>query len=164
MRLQMNREWFEREVKLEEGQDVSAGLSTFPAEQKDKDLSAQPAAELTGCCTNLRVVGKLVNLRRRERGLTLEALAEKADLELDEVCAIDSGRWEHPKPRTIQKVASVLDLPPRKLMQLSGLVQARDRSLQDAALHFAARAQDLEALTPEESRALQEFVRYLSEG
>jgi hypothetical protein len=162
MRVTMSKEWFERAVANEEGLEVSAGLGS-PAvvlAAKDETLTEE---EPCRSYADLAVFGKLVNLRRRERRLTLEALAQEADLGLDEVCAIDSGRWEHPKPRTVRNLASVLSLPHSKLMQLSGLMQARNQSLQDAAVHFAARAENLEALSPQEAQALQEFVKYLSE-
>ncbi len=163
MKLTMSREWFEREVQLEEGLDVSVGLNAPAA--RDVDDRAEPAvSEGIGSCADLAVFGKLVNLRRRERGMTLEALAEKAAVGLDEVCAIDSGRWERAKSQTVHNLAAALALPDAKLMQLSGLVTERDYSLQDAAVHFAARAQVLEALTPGEAQALDEFVRYLSEA
>ena len=160
MRLNLNREWFARRAELEGDLEVAAGLSTADA------LIAETArARREGRSEGtLLAFARLINLKRRERRLTLEALAEQADIDLEELCAIERGELSDPPPRTVYKLAEVLHLPPGKLMQLSGLTEARDEEFCREAVRFHARSQPVERLSREEEKALQEFVKYLSEG
>jgi hypothetical protein len=49
-------------------------------------------------------------------------------------------------------------------MELAGLVQRRDDKLTAAAVRFAAKAEPMAKLSPEERDALEEFVRVLAES
>jgi len=107
--------------------------------------------------------GRLVELRRRERGLTVESLASKADLELADLVAIEDCTTAVPEPRTVFKLAQALELPPRRLMQLSGLTESRDEGFAEAALRFAARSKPVDQLSKEEHDALAELVKIMCE-
>jgi len=106
---------------------------------------------------------KLVELRRRQYGLSAEALADKAAIDLEEVVNIERGEGIVPEPRTVRQLAQVLQLPERKLQQLAGLVEAKDNRLREATVRFAARSEPVENLLPEEQEALEEFVKLLAE-
>ena len=107
---------------------------------------------------------KLIQLNRRKHRLSSERLAELADVELAELVAIECGEGQTPEPRTVHQLARVLGLPAQKLMQLSGLVVARDERLVQSAVRFAARSESIEKLTPTEQDALDEFVKILAEA
>jgi hypothetical protein len=49
------------------------------------------------------------------------------------------------------------------MLQLSGNVIARDQTLGQEAVRFAARSESVEKLNKDEQRALEEFVKFLSE-
>lgn len=105
---------------------------------------------------------RFIDLARRQRKLTIEALADAADLELSELVAI-LGEHSAPSTRAVYKLATVLGVSVRKLLELSGLAEVRDPTLAEAAVRFAARSEPTVALTKEERAALDEFVKVLVE-
>jgi transcriptional regulator with XRE-family HTH domain len=107
---------------------------------------------------------KVIQLQRRSRGLSVEQLAENADVDIVEVIEIENGRFDVPETRTVFNLAAALQLPAKRLLQLSGLTQAKDDpELRQAALRFAARSGSVEKLTKEEQEALEELVKIMAE-
>lgn len=106
---------------------------------------------------------KLIELRRRERRLSVEQLAQRADIDLGEVVSLERGDACKPEPRTVYKLAAVLALPEDTLMQLSGLTEPKDSRFAEEAIRFAARSEPINKLSREEHDALEEFVKFLSE-
>src|SRR5438067_13336131 len=122
MRLNVDRTWYERNVGLEEGAEVSAGPLT-------PDTLMAELAHVRGqreCGGTRQALAWLINLRRRERQLSLEGLAEKADIDLRELWCIEQAEEMDLAPRTVYQLAEVLHLPAAKLMQLSGLTTEQD--------------------------------------
>jgi HTH-type transcriptional regulator, competence development regulator len=154
MELKIQREWLAKMAEQEANGIVSVGGLVTLAELTSKEHNVG--------ATERSALSQLVQWQRRNLRLTMEALAKKADVDLDEVLMIETGH-EAPEARTIFKIAGALQLPPNKLMTLAGLVKDRDPSLGNAALRFAACSAPVEALTPEETRALEEFVRALGD-
>jgi transcriptional regulator with XRE-family HTH domain len=109
------------------------------------------------------VFGRLIKLARRERGLTVEALANAANVELSEIVAIETEHDVVPKPRTVFQLAQVLKLPAPTLTELAGLAQPR-KALSEAAVRFAARSEPTTKLTEDEKEAFEEFVKVLAEA
>jgi transcriptional regulator with XRE-family HTH domain len=106
--------------------------------------------------------GKLVELSRRQLGLNREELAQKADIDVAELLGIERAKNAKVEPRTVFKLSQVLRLPPTRLMELAGLAVRSDRRLDDAAVRFAACSEPVDRLSPDEQRALQEFVQTLA--
>jgi len=106
---------------------------------------------------------RLLQLARRERRLSLEQLAQKADIDLGELVKIEADESFKPTPRTIHQLAEFLKLPAKKLMVLAGLLQVKDFGLQQASVRFAARSEPVEDVSPEEHAALEEYVKFLNE-
>jgi HTH-type transcriptional regulator, competence development regulator len=105
---------------------------------------------------------RFIDLARRKKRLTVEALADAANVELTELLGILEQHLV-PSTRTVYNLAGVLGVPPRRLLELSGLAEARDADLAEAAVRFAARSEPTAALTKEERAALDEFVTVLVE-
>jgi transcriptional regulator with XRE-family HTH domain len=154
MKLKIQREWLAKMAQLEDNGIVSVGGLVTLAEQTSKEHNLG--------ATERSALSQLMQWQRRKLRLTVEALAKKADVDLDEVLMIENGH-ESPEARTIFKIAGALQLPPNKLMTLAGLVEDRDPSLGNAALRFAACSAPVKALTPDEAKALEEFVRALGD-
>ena len=106
---------------------------------------------------------RLFQLARRERRLSLEKLAEKADVDLAVLVKIETDEAFEPDLRTVHQLASVLDLPAKKLMVLAGLLQVKDAGLQQASVRFAARSEPIGNVSPEEHAAFEEYVKFLNE-
>ncbi len=158
MSIQMNNDkaWLSKMAMDEEYACVSAGGLYIRMVDEQQTTRKHPANDLL-------VLGRLVELARREKGMSVSAIAEEAQLDLTEVLAIEQGRMTDPEPRVLFMLAKSLDLPIRGLMELGGLMEQRDKSLEAAAVRFAANSEPTEQLTPLEKEALKEFVKVLAE-
>lgn len=165
MKLNLSNEWLAKRAAEEEGYEVSTGrfdLDPLLAEAKRAEASSMHvvSTELEGPRT---AFGMLVNLWRRKKGIRLDQLAERADVDLAELIAIEQDVRYIPEPRTVYQLAHTLGVPTDRMLQLSGNTVVRDSHLGEEAVRFAARADPVEKLTKDEHRALEEFVKYLSE-
>lgn len=107
---------------------------------------------------------QLIELSRRKRRLTVEQLAEQADIDVSQLIEIEEGECVSAEPRTVFKLAQVLNFPNDRLMELSGLHKTRDRRLTEATVRFAARSEPVNILSAEEEEVLQEYVKVLVES
>lgn len=159
MRLERSKEWWLSRARREGDAVIGAGLLAFDPAPEERATSAHGAA-----VEETRIAfGKFVNLMRRRRGLSLERLADVADLDASELLVIEDNVHYVPEPRTVYKLAQTFDVSQRRLMQLAGLSAANDVGLRQEAVRFAARSEALQKLTPEEASALEAFVAVLSE-
>jgi HTH-type transcriptional regulator, competence development regulator len=161
MKLDITKEWFEKNLDKEDKAIVSAG--SFSASKLD-GLEQPARRQSSEPCAVQSAFGMLVSLSRRKKGWSAEKLSEQARIDLEELVMIEQGSEYVPEPRTVCQLAELLNLPEDKLLELSGNTVARDKHLQNAAVKFAARAQSMEKLSREEKTALEEFVKQMSGG
>lgn len=159
MRLERTKDWWMTRARREGDAAIGAGLLAFdPApEVRPSSTPATPGEE-----TRI-AFGKFVNLMRRRRGLSMEQLANAADLDASELLEIEADLHYVPEPRTVYRLAQTFEVSQRRLMQLAGLTAANDVGLRQEAVRFAARSESVQKLTPEENSALEAFVAVLSE-
>jgi transcriptional regulator with XRE-family HTH domain len=155
MKVMVTKEWCRAKARLEEDAEVGVGL-----------LALDPLAE--SCAPRHEeepqiAFSRFVQLMRRKKKLSVEELAEEADLDLGELVSIEENMHRDPEPRTVYQLAKTFGVPIKKLSQLAGLVVARDPGFSQEALRFAARSEPIEKLTPEENAALESFIAVLSE-
>ena len=152
-----NKEWLLRMADAEDNCELAVGGLAH-----ELGLLEQP--EQSFAPPTRGAFARLIELRRREQRLSVEELAEKADVELPELLDIEHGELTSPpEVRTVFNLATTLKLPQQRLMQLAGLAEAKDEGFRDAAVRFAARSESIDKLTREEHRALEEFVKFLAE-
>ncbi len=158
MKLKMTKEWLLKNIDKEDKAIVSAGsfclgkLDALEELSKEKKEVDKPVPAF----------GRLINLSRRSKGLTMEKLAELARVDLDEILNIEETSEYTAEPRTVCQLAQVLQLPEDRVLELSGNRVARDKQLHEDAVKFAASAQSLEKLSPIEKQALEHFVQRLA--
>jgi HTH-type transcriptional regulator, competence development regulator len=159
MKFNRDRNWLIKRAEQEDLHFISVGglISRIDPEWQ-AEVSATPLVEATKAA-----FVRLLQLARRERRLTLEALADKADVDLAELVKVETDESFKPTPRTVHQLAAFLKLPAKKLMVLAGLLQVKDFGLQQASVRFAARSEPVEDLTPEEHAAFEEYVKFLNE-
>lgn len=109
------------------------------------------------------VFGRLIEYARRAKNLSVEELADRADVDLAEVVDIERHEDAVPAPRTVYQLATVLELPAGMLAEVAGLAKARG-AVSEAALRFAARSEPTATLSKAEREALEEFVKVLVEA
>jgi len=149
--------WLERAAR-EEGRTIGAGT---PGPSVMEERSPGVAA-VFGFEENRIAFGRFVNLMRRSRQLTVDELAQNADLDASELLIIEDNLHSVPEPRTVFRLAQFFEVPQGRLMQLAGLTTPSDTRLRQEAVRFAARSESIEALTPEQRAALEAFVAVLS--
>jgi DNA-binding XRE family transcriptional regulator len=177
MDMTFSQEWLRRVAKEEEDVRFSVGGWTSELEEQfgpelngatiaiegragQADLSeilleeAEPKHVQSG-----NVFGQFLNMARRERGLSVQQLAQTIGMNPYDLLLLEVGK-ELPELRIVSKVANVFNVPPRKLAQAAGLMIA-DRTTAQAALAFAA-SSSTKPLEPEQKEALHEFIRALA--
>ena len=159
MKIDISKEWCLKMARREAdcGADVEAGVA----------LVADQAPEVVGHSGTdpigaTIVFGRLVRMMRRKSGLTVEKLAEAANVDIDELVGIEDDTRFVAEPRTVYQLSNLIRLPLPSLMQLAGLSEPKDPGLVAEAIRFAARSDPLEELSPTERAALEAFVAALS--
>ncbi len=149
------------DLQKEFGEELTAPVSDAEDRSQHIDLSAAALSEEADPkhVQLGNVFGQFLNLARRERGLSIQQLAQTIAMNPYDLLLLEEGK-EFPELMTISKVAKVFGVPARKLAQIAGRM-IPDSTTSDAALAFAA-SSSTKPLEPEQKEALHEFVRALS--
>jgi transcriptional regulator with XRE-family HTH domain len=168
---EITREWVLAQAKLESDSDVTSvgGLAHRLGLLRGVNGTAQgrPPADVTPppfVDPGRQSLGKFIELSRRRLRLTVEQLAERADVDLGELLAIEKAEDVPAETRTIYRLADVLGMRVDPLLELAGLVDKRSVGLTQSAFRFAARSEPMAALTREEEEALNWFVGELTKA
>lgn len=157
MKVVITREWCLRMAQIEGNAEIGAGLHSIDPIFDGEAMSDDKSNQDTGIA-----FGRFVRLMRRNKGLTLEKLAEDADLEISELIEIEDDSHHKPELRTVYQLANFFDIPRNNLLQVAGLVTAKNDNIASEAVRFAARSEAVTALTQQERIALEEFISVLS--
>jgi transcriptional regulator with XRE-family HTH domain len=103
----------------------------------------------------------LISLLRRDRKLTVDKLADEADIELATLVNVENDMHYKPDVRTVCRLANFFGVPRTTLLQVAGVALPRDSRIMEEAVRFAARSASAEALSSEERAALATFVAVL---
>ena len=159
MKMNEDRDWLLTKANEEDNCVISVGglACRVVAEAK---AHAEEIPE-----TTRRVAfARFVKLSRRKLRLTVEQLAEQADVDVSQLVEIEVGECDAPEPRTVYNLSQALNYPQDRLMVMSGLARPRDRRLAEATVRFAARSEPVNVLSPEEEEALLEYVKVVVES
>jgi transcriptional regulator with XRE-family HTH domain len=104
---------------------------------------------------------QVVQMLRRSRGLTIDALAERTAIDRRELVMLERNPEYRPSPLTLHRLSQFFDVPQQKLAVLAGAVREVPASLRDRASRFAAQSDSFSKLTNEERQVLDEFVGFL---
>ena len=146
-----------REAFAGTGGDLDA-LATRGRAAADRAIAE--ATAIAGVQDLHRGLGALVQMLRRNRGLSVDELAEKARVDASELRGIESEPTFDPNPRTIFQLEKYFNLREKSLVILSGAVRVDD-DVREEAVHFAASSGDIHGLTKEERKLLNQFVGFL---
>ena len=109
----------------------------------------------------LAAVGRLIDLRRREQGLSLDELRLRANVSADALDDLNHGLRMPTTVDVIRQLAGILQLPGEKLIDAAGLNGSTGCDLSSAAIRYADLARPSE-LTPHERQALHGFMGALT--
>jgi HTH-type transcriptional regulator, competence development regulator len=155
MRMSRDRAWLLKRAEQEDKHFISVGGLV------SRITAGTPAGERSKLVRAAFL--RLLQLARRDKRLTTEQFAEKADIDVAELILIDNNPDYMPTPRTIHKLSSLLKVPSKTLMALAGMVELKDAQFEEEALRFAARSATMEKLTSDEQKTLQDYIKFLSE-
>ncbi|NQT11997.1 MAG: helix-turn-helix domain-containing protein [Planctomycetes bacterium] len=105
----------------------------------------------------------VVQMLRRRHGLTVDKLAQRADIDRNEIIAMERNSAYRPSPLTLHKLCSVYKIPEKRMLVLAGAVKATPQGFSERASGFAAQSESFAKLTREEQKVLDEFVQFLKE-
>jgi transcriptional regulator with XRE-family HTH domain len=150
---------------------ATTGQTSWPADPEDSGVTSVGGLSVTLRALErlehrpeLTAIGKLVELRRREKGLTVEELGRLAHVSETALLALECGLRLPNTRDVICLLARVLELPADKLLAAAGLNGDPDPMLSSAVLRFARQATTPERLSPPEHKALGEFLQVLAAG
>jgi transcriptional regulator with XRE-family HTH domain len=156
MKVEITRDWCLKMALLEGDSEIGAGLVAIDPVFEGNGMAA--AADDPSIA-----FGRFVRLMRRNRGLSIEKLADDAAVDVAELVSIEDDTHHKPEVRTVYQLANFFRVPRPNLMQIAGLTVQNNNRLNDEAARFAARSDPVVALTAEERAALEAFVAVLSE-
>jgi transcriptional regulator with XRE-family HTH domain len=107
------------------------------------------------------VFREVVRSLRRKKGLTVDQIAKKLDIDRDEIVAMERSNSYRPSPLTLFKLSKFYGVSQMKLAELAGAVSKVDDELRDRVSRFAAQSDSFAKLTSEEKRILDDFVIFL---
>ena len=110
----------------------------------------------------MAAIGKLVELRRRELGLTVEELTRQAHVTEEALIDLELGMRMPNTRDVIVLVSRALGLSDDRLIEAAGLGGDLDPGLSSAARRFRERLAVPVRLAPPESAALSEFMETLA--
>ena len=158
MKIEVTKDWCKIMALREGDAEVGAGFIAV-----DPIINGQTAPE-SGFDESRLALGRFVHLMRRQRKLSLEQLADDADVDVGELMSIEMDAHNLPDPRTIYQLANLFGVSQKKLMALSGLTKPKDISYVEEAVRYAARSETIEELSAEEHAALDGLILVLSEN
>ena len=145
-------EWFHAAAEAEANRIVSVGgLAVKIARAELRERLAERAA-----------LGRLLELRRREFGLSVAEVAARAGVSAEEVVSLERGVAHPAAGAVLRALAGSLQLPADKLLNLMGLNGETDPAFRAAAVRFALQASPAEKLSPSEQSALGQFLQALT--
>lgn len=169
MTTKFTKDWCLAMARHEAGMEVGAGtIAIDPVFTQESPVQAHvddvPAALADGDGDESRLaLGRFVTLMRRRDRLSIEQLADKADIEVGDLLSLEKDVHHVPEVRTIYRLAMVFGVSQKKLMGLSGLTRPKDVRYVGEAVRYAARSESISELTPEEAAALDGLIALLSE-
>lgn len=158
MTFDISKTWCRNAGAREDGFDIGAGvIAADPIFTHEGGADESPEASRLA-------LGRFINLMRRKQGLSIEALAQKADIEIGELLSLENNAAHLPDVRTLYQLSEVFGVSQEKLMGLSGLTRANDGDYVEEAVRYAAKSASVEVLSEDEQAILNGLISVLSEN
>lgn len=109
-----------------------------------------------------RAFGKMITLLRTEKRLSVEQLATKTGLDVEEILEVESCQSDEVEPMIVSVLADYFKLQPRKLQRLAGLTRETSDEESYGALGIAACAKpEFDKLSSEQKKLFHQWVKQL---
>jgi len=134
----------------------------LPASLRDASTVLERIIQSAEASRSPTAFGQLVSLMRTKRKLTIEQLAEKTDLDVDELHEIETCPDVIPEPMAVSVLATFFKLAPKKVQRLAGLVRESVDDELTESLGIAAGAKpEFSQLSKQERKLFHQWVKYL---
>ena len=164
MKLLFSNDWLRKTIPTDPDDEPEAGGTIDPSVYEAQMHSENTAVIGERNVVQLRIaLGTLVRQLRLKEGLSIVELAERADVSEDELRLVEHDPHYTARPRLIFQLSEYFKVQLVNLSQMSGTTHAVNRVLYNEAVRYAARSDDVSALTDEERQALDAFVSMLNE-
>src|SRR5579872_4572924 len=101
MKLNLSKEWYRQRAELDDKAEVSAGTLDINRLAAERPGTVVPIQSNTEGESPSPAFGRLINLWRRKRGLRIDALADRARIDVAELIEIEHNLNFVPEPRTV---------------------------------------------------------------
>ncbi len=98
---------------------------------------------------------------RRAKGLTVNQLAQRIEVDHNEIIAMERKEGYRPTPLTLEKLSRFYGISHKRLATLAGAFGESPPDIVESASRFAAQSESFVKLTIEEQKALDEFMKVL---
>jgi len=82
----------------------------------------------------------VVQMLRRRHGLTVDTLAQRADIDRDEIVAMERNNGYRPSPLTLHKLCNIYKIPEKRMLVLAGAIKEAPQGFSEEASRFAAQS------------------------
>lgn len=104
--------------------------------------------------------GKTVTLLRTQKKLTIDELARRTELDIEDINDVEHNPNLEPDPMIVVVLAEYFHVPVEKMQRLAGLTQKCDLGDEIGSLHLAAGARpEFDQHTPEEKKILLRWIK-----
>ncbi len=163
MNLRFTKDWLRRRIETDADIDCEAGLPLRDAAAIEGFVRKDAAQERPGTEPKPVVLSLLIRQLRRRDKLTIGQLAAHLDVSSEDIERMEDTPDYVPGPRTMHRIASYMKVPTTAVQRLATPIDARDDTVKEAALKFAASSNGLSALSKTERQGLNDFVKVLAE-
>jgi transcriptional regulator with XRE-family HTH domain len=164
MKMLISPDWLRRKIESDPDVDTDAGPSIGLMESAGMFHPAEAvSADEDKMLRVVQAFSLLVRQLRRQQQWTIEELAKRALVDVEDLRQIERDPHYRPRPRVVHQLSTVYGVPERPLMKLSGATVNADHDFEEKAMRFAAKSDDVSQLSEQEQQALNEYVKYLVE-
>jgi transcriptional regulator with XRE-family HTH domain len=98
---------------------------------------------------------------RIKQGLTPKQLAEKLEMDQDEIISMEQNPGYRPPSAALRRLSQFYQIPFRRLATLAGAASDVAEEVREEASQYAARSESFAKLTREQRQLLDQFVSFL---
>lgn len=151
-------DWRIRLARVDPDDELAQGLMLVDPSTPWESIPATVADRARKCAA----FGLFIRLMRRRLGLSIQVLADRADVESDDLLDIESDPEHQPEVRTVHQLATLFEVSESKLLQVAGLTGPLDPRLYNEAVRFVRSCEHEPAPGRPGSTALAAFIVALS--
>ena len=160
MKMLISQERLWQKIENDPDLDVEAGLPIAVFREADEPAELSEILQNEASVEPARAyLGAILREVRRRDGLTIEALAGRARVDVAQLRGLEQDPDFQPRPRTVHRLAELLSLPQAEVARLAGSIVVNDDNpaLTDG-YKFAAKSDDLSTLNAVDRAQLSAFV------